>query len=150
MKKYLVIAAALIFSVYMFGCGKKQATEESQEPITMETMSAMTTNAAVAPEAGAPIAKAETKQAVTPTASAVNLPPSGSEKPSGKDIQTALKNAGYYAGDIDGKIGPKTKKAIEEFQKVNNLKVDGKVGPKTWALLSIHLNATVQSEPKKR
>lgn len=148
MKKYLVIAAALIFSVYMFGCGKRQATEESQEPITMETMSAMTvTNAAVAPEAGVPIAKVE---AVTPAASAVNLPPAGSGQPAAQEIQTALKNAGYYAGDIDGKIGPKTKKAIEEFQKANNLKVDAKVGPKTWALLSTHLNATAQSEPKKR
>lgn len=148
MKKYLVIAAALIFSVSMFGCGKKQATEESQEPITMETMSAMTaTNAAVAPEANAPIAKVE---AVTPAALAVNLPPSGSGQPTAQDIQTALKNAGYYAGDIDGKIGPKTKKAIEEFQQANNLKVDAKVGPMTWALLSTHLNATAQSEPKKR
>lgn len=148
MKKYLVIAAALIFSVYMFGCGKKQATEESQEPITMETMSAMTaTNAAVAPEAGAPTAKVE---AVTPAASAVNLPPSGSGQPTAQEIQTALKNAGYYAGDIDGKIGSKTKKAIEEFQKANNLKVDAKVGPMTWALLSAHLNAVVQAQPKKR
>src|SRR3989338_661997 len=49
-----------------------------------------------------------------------------------KDIQITLKNAGYYTGAIDGKIGPKTKRAIEEFQAAKGLKVDGKVGPKTW------------------
>ncbi len=56
-----------------------------------------------------------------------------------KDIQKALKNAGFYAGAIDGKIGPKTKKAIEEFQNAKGLTADGKVGPKTWAELAKHL-----------
>jgi peptidoglycan hydrolase-like protein with peptidoglycan-binding domain len=56
-----------------------------------------------------------------------------------KDIQAALKNAGFYAGAVDGKIGPKTKKAIEAFQKAKGLKVDGKVGPKTWAELEKYL-----------
>jgi peptidoglycan hydrolase-like protein with peptidoglycan-binding domain len=56
-----------------------------------------------------------------------------------KEVQTALKNAGFYAGTIDGKIGPKTKKAIEDFQKAKGLKIDGKVGPKTWAELEKYL-----------
>jgi len=56
-----------------------------------------------------------------------------------KDIQRALKNAGFDVGTIDGKIGPKTKKAIEDFQKSKNLKADGKVGPKTWAELEKYL-----------
>jgi len=56
-----------------------------------------------------------------------------------KDIQRALKNAGFDAGAIDGKIGPRTKKAIEDFQKSKGLKVDGKVGPKTWAELEKYL-----------
>jgi N-acetylmuramoyl-L-alanine amidase len=50
-----------------------------------------------------------------------------------------LKNAGFYTGMVDGKIGPRTKKAIEEFQKFKGLKVDGKVGPKTWAELEGYL-----------
>ena len=57
----------------------------------------------------------------------------------GKDIQRALKNAGFYAGTVDGKIGPKTKKAIEDFQKAKGLKADGKVGQKTWAELEKYL-----------
>jgi len=52
-----------------------------------------------------------------------------------KDIQRALKNAGFYTGAIDGKIGPRTKKAVEEFQKAKGLKVDGRVGSKTWSEL---------------
>ena len=60
-------------------------------------------------------------------------------KPTNKNIQAALKNAGFYKGKIDGDIGPLTKKAIREFQAENNLTADGKVGPKTWAALSKYL-----------
>lgn len=56
-----------------------------------------------------------------------------------KQIQTALKNAGYYQGSIDGKLGKKTRRAVREFQKANNLPVDGKVGKKTWAVLKDYL-----------
>lgn len=49
-----------------------------------------------------------------------------------KRIQQALKNAGFYKGEIDGKIGPKTKVAIRAFQKSKGLVVDGVVGQKTW------------------
>lgn len=48
-----------------------------------------------------------------------------------KDIQKALKNAGYYDGMIDGKIGPKTKAALMDFQKNMGLKVDGVAGRNT-------------------
>ncbi len=57
-----------------------------------------------------------------------------------KKIQTALKNAGFYSGTIDGKIGKKTKEAIKEFQKANSLKPDGIVGKQTWARLQKYLN----------
>jgi peptidoglycan hydrolase-like protein with peptidoglycan-binding domain len=60
-------------------------------------------------------------------------------------IQTALKNAGLYTGNIDGKIGPGTRKAVETFQKNNGLKVDGKVGPKTWAALEPYLNGSASA-----
>ena len=52
-----------------------------------------------------------------------------------KDVQAALQNAGYYSGNIDGKIGGKTIEAIKQFQKDNNLKVDGVVGAGTWTQL---------------
>ena len=63
-----------------------------------------------------------------------------------QQIQTALKNLGLYNGAVDGKIGSATKRAIEQFQKDNNLKADGKVGPKTWAVLRKHLNGPSSSD----
>ena len=56
-----------------------------------------------------------------------------------KQIQTALKNAGFYKGQIDGKIGPQTKRAIKDFQKANKLNPDGVVGLKTWEELKRYL-----------
>ena len=50
-----------------------------------------------------------------------------------------MKNAGFYAGSVDGKLGPRTKKAIAEFQQSKGLKADGRVGPKTWAELEKYL-----------
>ncbi len=58
-----------------------------------------------------------------------------------KDVQQALKNAGYYSGSIDGVKGKSTKKAIKDFQKANGLKADGVVGRKTWEILSNHLSS---------
>jgi len=57
-----------------------------------------------------------------------------------KDIQTALKNAGYYNGPIDGKIGPMSRESIRSFQNEHQLKADGICGKKTWQQLSIFLN----------
>ncbi len=56
-----------------------------------------------------------------------------------KQIQIALKKAGFYQGEIDSKIGPKTKKAIIDFQRSKRLKSDGVVGLKTWEELSKYL-----------
>lgn len=58
-----------------------------------------------------------------------------------RDIQTALKNAGYYTANIDGKIGPQTEAAIKAFQKDNALKVDGVVGRRTWDILNKYLSS---------
>lgn len=127
MKKYLVIIAVMFFGFYMFGCGKKEiAMEESQEPMSMEAMSIVGGNVL---ETAQPVSQAKLEP----------LPPAGPYKPTANEIQTALKNANFYNGPIDGKIGPLTRKAIEEFQSANGLQVDGKVGTKTWAVLSKHL-----------
>lgn len=53
-----------------------------------------------------------------------------------KQIQQALKAAGFDPGPIDGIKGPKTIAAIKAFQAANGLVVDGIVGPKTTAALT--------------
>jgi outer membrane murein-binding lipoprotein Lpp len=55
------------------------------------------------------------------------------------DIQAALKEAGFYSGNIDGKVGANTISAIAAFQKANNLPSDSIVGPKTWEALRTYL-----------
>ncbi|MCX5701388.1 MAG: peptidoglycan-binding domain-containing protein [Candidatus Omnitrophica bacterium] len=60
-------------------------------------------------------------------------------RPTIKQIQTALTNAGYNPGVIDGRMGRQTREAIRAFQSTNNLMVDGKVGKKTWGLLEEYL-----------
>ena len=144
MKKFLVVMVVMAFAVTMFGCGKKEtAMEETNEPMTMEALSTMNV-AQVSPAVKATETVAQVAQTATTQASQLAaLPPAGPYKPTGQDIQTALKNAGFYAGTVDGKIGPVTKKAIEAFQNANGLQADGKVGPKTWAALSKYLNPTV-------
>ncbi len=52
-----------------------------------------------------------------------------------KDIQLALKAAGYDPGPIDGVRGRKTILAIKQFQAANGLTADGLVGLKTRELL---------------
>lgn len=61
-------------------------------------------------------------------------------KMTSKQIQKALKNAGFYDGLIDGKIGKKTTQAIKDFQKSKGLTADGVVGKKTRAELSAYLD----------
>jgi peptidoglycan hydrolase-like protein with peptidoglycan-binding domain len=56
-----------------------------------------------------------------------------------KQIQIALKRAGFYRGEVDGKFGSQTKRAIIAFQKLRGLKPDGVVGPKTWEELEKYL-----------
>lgn len=59
---------------------------------------------------------------------------SGSEV---RQIQTRLKNWGYYKGSVDGIYGSRTKAAVESFQRKNGLTVDGIAGPATLAAMGL-------------
>ena len=52
-------------------------------------------------------------------------------------IQTRLKNWGYYFGTVDGVYGSKTEEAVRFFQRRNGLSADGQVGNLTLAALGI-------------
>ena len=146
-----VLAVALIvLPLAMVGCKgktgnmpeemKTEATETSQDAMTTQTQEAQVMQATepsqtVATETIPPTSAPQMSEKIqAQAAQAVTAVHDRS-----KDIQTALKNAGFYAGAIDGKMGPKSKKAIEAFQKAKGLKVDGKVGPMTWAELEKYL-----------
>ena len=53
------------------------------------------------------------------------------------EIQTRLKNWGYYTGAVDGVYGSQTEKAVRWFQQKNGLNVDGQVGDQTLAALGM-------------
>ena len=52
-------------------------------------------------------------------------------------IQTKLKNWGYYAGDVDGIYGSATERAVRTFQRKNGLTADGKAGAQTLEALGL-------------
>ena len=90
--------------------------------------------------ASAPAVNEAEPKAAAPTAASIP-----SLKPTTREIQQALKNAGFYQGTVDGKMGPGTKDAIREFQRVNGLKVDGVVGKQTWAKLSAYTDLSASN-----
>jgi peptidoglycan hydrolase-like protein with peptidoglycan-binding domain len=148
MNKRLLLAsviATVALSLAVFGC--KGKVEKPAEEQTMETAesTAPVSDAQTSAQAVVEPAQSVAAETIPPTAAAPQL----AEKPlavvtqvaqdKNKEIQAALKNAGFYTGAIDGKLGPRTKKAILDFQNANGLKADGKVGPKTWTALEKYL-----------
>ena len=57
--------------------------------------------------------------------------------------QAALSKLGFDVGKVDGKVGPKTIKAIKAFQKKQQVKVDGKISEQ----LLEQLKAAIESLP---
>ena len=56
------------------------------------------------------------------------------------EIQTRLKNWGYYNGAVDGVYGSQTEKAVRWFQQKNGLNADGQVGDQTLAALGMSVS----------
>ena len=61
----------------------------------------------------------------------------GASGPTVSEIQTRLKNWGYYSGAVDGVYGSQTEKAVRWFQQKNGLSADGQVGDQTLAALGM-------------
>ena len=136
MKRFVIFASAVFMFAALSGCSKQQEAEDLQ-PVTLESLGASSQAQVMPQDVSTPAVAAPASVA---SKELMPLPPQGPYKPTDIEIQTALKNAGFYSGSIDGKIGPKSKKAIEDFQSANGLKADGKVGAKTWEALGKYLN----------
>lgn len=54
-----------------------------------------------------------------------------------REIQSRLKEWGYYNGVVDGIFGAQTRNAVIKFQKANGLAADGIVGSDTLAAIGI-------------
>ncbi len=160
----LMLVAGLAMAIA--GCGQRAKSNESmmkseeffkeiEAPVAMETNAESQSPMANAESPAASSAQAQATTLETPAVDQIAL--NAPESPNIQDIQTALKNAAIYQGKIDGVMGPKTKKAIREFQEKNGLTADGKVGPKTWGQLKTYYNqpssaapiSTAESTPKQ-
>lgn len=136
-KKVLLLGLVAAFIISLNGCASSRNKDLEIQGLK---------NQVTALESQTP---AKTEEVVIEPVSVVdmeNLDKAGEtkERPSARQIQAALKNAGYYEGVIDGKIGRQSRQAIRDFQKANNLSVDGKVGKKTWAALKEYLQKKVK------
>ena len=54
----------------------------------------------------------------------------------GEDVIELQKKLGFTGADVDGSFGPKTERAVRDYQQKNGLTVDGVVGTKTWGKLT--------------
>ncbi|MDR0396091.1 MAG: peptidoglycan-binding protein [Oscillospiraceae bacterium] len=59
----------------------------------------------------------------------------GNECPQVKDVQTALRDLGYFSGSCNGKFGDDTEAAVRAFQKRNAISADGVAGGETQRVL---------------
>src|SRR3989338_7119292 len=109
---------ALVIGFALTGCARQQsASQPPQQPETLSSTAPVLSDTADALTGGATVVPATG----TETAS---LPETATEIGGPIQIQTALANAGYYSGAIDGKIGPMTQQAIKEFQAAHSLTAD--------------------------
>lgn len=138
-KTMVVVLGILCFVIT--GCKKKESESpfKNQLPEDNATITISSTEDMAEPMALEQGKESMVAASTTPIES-TGVDSSTSTAPAPEAVQTALKNAGYYNGEIDGKIGPKSKEAVLSFQKDNGLTADGKVGPKTWAKLKPHLD----------
>jgi len=135
------LALFAILLIFCFFCGCKKKTPEVSFESPYEIITELEELKNMSPQLKGmekPLNPQVTAVAAKETDNKASVYPKNTAdyKPSVKDIQFALKNAGFYNGALDGKSGPRTKVAIKDFQRENNLKVDGVAGKKTWGKLS--------------
>jgi murein L,D-transpeptidase YcbB/YkuD len=150
MSKMMKVSVLLVlpFLLTVTGCASKKETKK--EISALQAQVAALTDEVVRLDQNLQEARGGKAEAGAPSPVAygggngpIYRTPSGFELPA-MDIQRALKNAGYYNGTVDGKIGAKTEQAIKAFQKDNGLEADGICGRNTWAKLKAHLSGSIK------
>lgn len=67
-----------------------------------------------------------------------------------KNLQSRLRELGYYGGSIDGEFGPITERGVLLFQRAQSPKQDGIVGSKTWTAMELKDEPINDSRAPKR
>lgn len=71
----------------------------------------------------------------------------GSKGEKVKEVQTILKNLGFYGGKLDGDFGEVTSDAVKKFQRSKGLAVDGWIGSVTCKALQTNKTASSDITP---
>jgi peptidoglycan hydrolase-like protein with peptidoglycan-binding domain len=66
-----------------------------------------------------------------------------------RQVQEALKAKGNDPGPIDGRMGPKTRAALKEFQQASGLKATGQLDKETAEKLGVGKTTAMGTEMKK-
>jgi len=151
-KKAIGFLVVLVFLVSLAGCATARKNNELEAQGLKNQISVLEAQIQSKDEEinglREALAKAQVEEKAEPTKETgkKNLKVIAEEKshPSAKHLQMALKNAGYYTGRIDGRIGRLTREAIKGFQRANNLTETGKADKETWSLLKEYLYRRVK------
>lgn len=142
----------------VFGPGTAAALKRIQEKLGLKPDGVVgpQTLAQVLGQQGAP----ETNMPVAPDAAEITPPPASKPEVSVQteaisitlkqgqvslevaEMQTLLATKGCYTGESDGDFGPKTKAAVEAFQRKAGLTADGVAGPQTLSALGYAYKAS--------
>jgi peptidoglycan hydrolase-like protein with peptidoglycan-binding domain len=139
MNKNVILSGIAVTVFLTSGCGRQEqdaSTPFESEEMAEDMNSTLNNEIAMMSQGTDEMGQAE------PEAAAVFDPSQPYVTPTNEEIQQSLKNAGFYEGKVDGVVGPRTKKAIRDFQAQNSLNSDGRIGPQTWARLAPFLHQT--------
>lgn len=157
----------------LMGMGSEMASFRANPPVVVQQMPATTDYPVVAAAVPTPIdgiaieddynlTKREQLEALARSNREVQLyappPPPARSSSSGnrirvpvpaRTVQAALKEAGFYSGAIDGKIGRRSIDAITAFQRSQGITADGIVGRVTWQHLQAYVPAGMSTTQLK-
>ena len=137
-------ATAALFRDYVEATASAEEGAEEEQARVREAVYALRDGRATVDQLVS-AADAAARQGMTETARALTdaVPPprpvlrSGDKGTDVRELQAALKIAGFDPGAVDGDFGAKTKAAVLAFQRAKGIATDGVAGPQTWGALEL-------------
>ena len=132
-----LLKTILIYMSMVFAASVQNAPEATMPPLVTEPPPAITAPATLIPTTAPQVTVQPTPVPtpdITPNSQyrTIRVRDNGDEV---REMQRRLAELGYYDGDIDGRFGNQTRRAVERFQYNNGLTADGIAGKQTLTVL---------------